>query len=161
MQVPEQPKKDTKPQKETTTPTVTPKPKSQGENKTQTTPATSQKSEAQKRAEEQMSGMKQGKNGNAQSDEGEVSVIANGTLGDIPGYFQVGKCPGESGGTVIVKIKINPINGKISNPEVVGGTLMYNNKACERCKRYALKSHFEVSSRRVLPPSGTLTYTVK
>ncbi|MBR5639874.1 MAG: hypothetical protein IKW83_08940 [Muribaculaceae bacterium] len=142
MKVPEQSKKDTKPQQETNTQADT-------------------LSEAQKRAEEQMSGMKKGNNGNAQSGEGEVSVKANGELGNFPVYFQGGTCPGEPGGSVIVKVQIDPITGKISNAQVVGGTLQHNKKACERCIEYALNSRFAVSNSKVLPPFGTLIYIVK
>ena len=162
MQVPEQPKKDTKPQKETTTPTVTPKPKSQGENKPQTPPTTSQKSEAQKKAEEQMKGMKQGNNGNASGNNPNGAMGKPTIGGGLGGYteesFPTDTCPGP--GTVVVQVVVSP-TGAVTKARVTGGSLKGNARACEICRRLALRSRFRVPKNTAVERKGTLTYTVK
>ena len=162
MKVPEQPKKDTKPQKETTTPTVTPKPKSQGENKPQTPPTNNQKSEAQKRAEEQMKGMKQGNNGNNSGNNPNGAMGKPTIGGGLGGYteesFPTSTCPGP--GTVVVQVVVSP-TGAVTKATVTGGSLKGNARACEICRGLALRSRFRVPKNTAVERKGTLTYTVK
>ncbi len=164
MKVQEQPKKDTKPQKETPpAETPKPKPKSQGETKPAPTTATkNQKSEAQKKAEEQMSAFKKGNNGNTQGGEKNGMVgkpsIGGGLAGYTEEHFPTSACPGP--GTVVVRVTVTP-TGNVKSATVVGGTLRSNARACEICRGLASRSRFRVPKDAAVERSGTLTYTVK
>lgn len=161
MKVPEQPKKDTKPQKEST-PEAT-KTKTKGENKPQTPPTNNQKSEAQKKAEQQMNNaFNKGNNGNAPGSNPNGTMGKPTIGGGLGGYtaenFPTAPSPGP--GTVVVQVVVSP-TGKVSKATVTGGTLKGNARACEICRGLALRSTFKVPKNTAVERTGTLTYTVK
>lgn len=147
MKVPEQPKKDTKPQKETITQTETSK--SKGENNPQTTPTNSQKSAEEKNNSNTSSNNQNGTNGKP-----SISGLDGYTLS----FFPTAPCPGP--GTVVVRVTVGS-TGQVTRATVIGGSLKGNARACEICRGLALKSRFSVPMNTTLERTGTLTYTIK
>lgn len=161
MKVPEQPKKETKPQKESTP--EAPKTKTKGENKPQNPPTNNQKSEAQKKAEQQMSNaFNKGNNGNASGNNPNGAMGKPAIGGGLGGYteesFPTASCPGP--GTVVVQVVVSP-TGTVTKATVTGGSLKGNSRACEICRGLAMRSRFRVPKNIAVERKGTLTYTVK
>lgn len=165
MKVQQQPKKDTKPQKETPlAETPQPKPKSKGETKpAPATPTNNTKPESPKKAPNAVeNAFNKGNNG------GAASSNANGTMGKpsigggLGGYteanFPTAPCPGP--GTVVMQVVVSS-TGKVTKATVIGGTLRSNSRACEICRSLAMRSSFRVPKNTMVERTGTLTYTVK
>ena len=165
-----QPKKDTKPQAESTTTATDTKRK--GEKESTKTKNTDTKTESQIEAEQRVqfnngNGSQNTSGGNANGTVGKPSVgggLVGYTLESFPDNVP---CPGP--GTVEVQVTVNS-DGKIYKAKVTGGTLKNRvtekkwDKACKICRGLALRSKFSVPKN--LPPgvdigTGTLTYTVE
>ena len=163
VQVPEQPKKETKPQKENK-PEDT-KTKSKGETKPQppTPPTNNTKPESKKKAPNAVeNAFSKGNNGSAASSNTNGTMSKPSIGGGLGGYteanFPTAPCPGP--GTVVMQVVVSS-TGKVTKATVIGGTLRSNSRACEICRRLAMRSSFRVPKNTMVERTGTLTYTVK
>lgn len=106
-------------------------------------------------------GSGQGKQGNPNGSNEGGSVGRPGVSG-LDGYtledFPTATCPGP--GTVVIRVTVSP-TGNVRSASVIGGTLRYNQRACDICKGLALKSRFRVPKGQNIERTGTLTYKVK
>lgn len=106
-------------------------------------------------------GSGQGKQGNPNGSNEGGSVGRPGVSG-LDGYtledFPTATCPGP--GTVVIRVTVSP-TGNVRSASVIGGTLRYNQRACDICKGLALKSRFRVPKGQNIERTGTLTYKVQ
>ena len=165
MKVPEQPKKETKPQKEST-PEAT-KTKTKGETKPQPQPApptNNTKPESPKKAPNAVeNAFSKGNNGSSQNSSNANGTMSKPSIGGGLGeyseaYFPTAPCPGP--GTVVMQVVVSS-TGKVTKATVIGGSLRSNSRACDICRSLALRSTFRVPKNTMVERSGTLTYTVK
>ena len=163
VQVPEQPKKETKPQKENK-PEDT-KTKSKGETKPQppTPPTNNTTPESKKKAPNAVeNAFSKGNNGSSASSNTNGTMSKPSIGGGLGGYteanFPTAPCPGP--GTVVMQVVVSS-TGKVTKATVIGGTLRSNSRACEICRSLAMRSSFRVPKNTMVERTGTLTYTVK
>lgn len=111
---------------------------------------------AQKKVEDAM------KENNSNTTGNNNGTVGRPSIGGLAGYsleiYPSAPCPGP--GTVVVQVVVSP-TGKVTKASVVGGSLKSNSRACEICRRLALRSTFRVPKNTAVEQAGTLTYTVR